>query len=90
MDNRRCNLRLATHQENCFNIRKRDGTSSKYKGVYFDTQNARTWRARIARDGKRRHLGSFRSEVEAAKAYDAAAKELFGEFAWLNFPGDQP
>ncbi len=84
LDNRRANLRLCTHAQNQYN-RKSRGGSSRYKGVFlFKAPN--TWQAFIDASHKRSHLGYFRNEIEAALAYDAAARELHGEFAWLNFP----
>jgi hypothetical protein len=86
LDNRRTNLRLATHSQNQFNKRKtKSKTSSRFIGVYFEKRKNR-WMARIHYHGKRIWLGSFKSEFDAAKAYDAAAKKYHGEFARLNFP----
>jgi hypothetical protein len=87
LDNRRCNLRLANHSQNTHNsIRKtKDKTSSRYIGVSWDKYR-RKWHARIQYMGKRINLGRFDSEEEAARAYDATARKLFGEFARLNFP----
>jgi hypothetical protein len=87
LDNRRSNLRLATYVENGRNRRKvaRRNKSSKYKGVtYYKKRNV--WRACICVNGRTIWLGEFKSELEAALAYDAAAKKYFGEFACLNFP----
>ncbi|KKM22422.1 hypothetical protein LCGC14_1625440, partial [marine sediment metagenome] len=44
------------------------------------------FQAKITRNAKNYFLGRFDNEIEAAKAYDAKARELFGEFALLNFP----
>jgi hypothetical protein len=86
LDNRRGNLRLATVQQNRFNCTrlKRNG-SSEYRGVSWN-KDARKWMAFIQKDRRNKWLGSFLSEVDAALAYDEAAKALFSEFAALNFP----
>ena len=81
LDNRRCNLRLCTHRQNLRNRKRQDNGSSRYKGVH---KSAGKWRAMIGYDGKLYHLGYFADEEEAARAYNAAATEHFGEFARLN------
>lgn len=83
VDNRRENLREATRRDNLRAGRKRSApTSSRYKGVCFSRNR---WVAGINL-GKRKHLGCFPTELEAALAYDAAARHHFGEFARLNLP----
>lgn len=83
LNNQRPNLRLATHNENNFN---RCGFGlSGFKGV---TRDKSKWRARITFEETTRNLGRFEDAEAAARAYDLAAFELFGEFAWLNFPED--
>lgn len=79
------NLRLVSNQENQMNKRAKVGCSSKYKGVHWCKQRER-WRSRIKISGKFTFLGSYTSEEEAARAYDKAARETFGEYARLNFP----
>lgn len=81
LDNRLCNLRLATPSQNSANSIKRKG-SSKYKGVTRRSWGA--WRAQICVNLKKHSLGHFQSEIDAAKAYNTAALKHFGEFARLN------
>ena len=50
---------------------------------------SRRWLALIRINGKTTYLGYFDTREDAARAYDAAAREHFGEFAWLNFPDDK-
>ncbi len=85
LNNRRSNLRPCTNTENTRNRRGVRNTSSRYKGVYWSKYHNK-FKACINADGKRYHLGHFKSEIAAAKAYDKKAIELFGEFAFLNFP----
>ena len=81
LDNRRSNLRHCTHAEN---MRNRPGSSnrkSKYKGVY---KCRGRWRAEISHNGKKFRLGAFNNAEKAARAYDAAAIKLHGDFARTN------
>lgn len=86
LDNRKINLRLATRSQQLANRTKETNrkTSSQYKGVTWHKTNKR-WIAQIKINQKRYHLGCFINEEDAAKAYDKAAKEAFGEFARPNF-----
>ncbi len=86
-DNRRANLRICTQRQNTQNSRPARGCTSRFKGVSYH-RAARKWIVLIKSDGKRIYLGLFDDEIEAAKAYDRKAHELFGEFAYLNFPED--
>jgi hypothetical protein len=83
LNNRRHNLRLCTTSQNNMNSAKRINTSSRQKGVYWSKQKEK-WHARIKLNGASTHLGFFADEIEAGKAYNAAAQQHFGEFARLN------
>jgi hypothetical protein len=86
-NNQRKNLRLDPNSQNQHNRRKNRRGSSLFKGVSW-RKGCRRWWAYIVHLGVKKHLGYFDSEEVAARAYDKAAKELFGEFARLNFPDD--
>lgn len=82
LDNRRGNLRKATHQQNCCNIRHRRYSKSGYRGVY-EVPGSK-WRAEIRVFGKLIYLGRFDNPLEAANSYNKAADRYFGQFAVLN------
>ncbi len=86
LDNRKANLRPATCAQNNYNrILLRKSKTSKYKGVNWKKE-ARKWIVRIGVNGKQKQVGYFKDEIQAAKAYDEAAKKYHKEFAALNFP----
>ncbi len=80
LNNQRNNLRPCTHSQNNANRAKWGGTTSAYKGV-SRCVSRNSWEARLGR----KFLGRFEYEVDAALAYDQAAKLAFKEFARLNF-----
>lgn len=84
-DNRKGNLRICTHQQNLMGQKPQKGSSSKYKGVHWHKINKK-WKAQITLEGKSKYIGSFPTEIEAAQAYDTAARIHYGEYAYLNFP----
>lgn len=96
LDNRRENIRTCTPQQNCWNRGKvasyaKKKTTSRFRGVNLLTirhpyGTYTYWKGTISIGGRTIHLGYFPDEISAAKAYDGAAREKFGEFANLNFP----
>jgi len=86
LDNRKANLRPATPADNSRNARHpKINTSSKYRGVFWNPR-AGNWRAAISVNHKKKHIGYFNSETQAAKAYDRAARKYHSQFAVVNFP----
>ncbi len=83
LDNRRCNLRLATSTQNARNRRRHSNNTSGYKGVSWDT-STRKWLAQIWHDGGNLRLGLFDAPEAAHAAYCKAAEELYGEFARME------
>jgi hypothetical protein len=85
LNNSRGNLQLATRSQNACNRRKRDTKcTSRYKGVWFNKREGK-WMSSIKIECRRIFLGYFDNQLDAAKAYDKAAKEYHGKFAALNF-----
>jgi hypothetical protein len=85
LDNRRCNLRVATNMQNQWNAGRRADNSSGYKGVSLRRATGK-WYAYIRVNGFQHSLGFHDTAEHAARARDAAALEMHGEFARLNFP----
>jgi hypothetical protein len=87
LDNRKSNLRVCTVSQN---LRNRGATSRNktgYKGVSIDADIlSKKYVAQIKVNNKGMYLGRFKTAEQAARAYDEAALQHFGEFAKLNFP----
>jgi len=86
LDNRKANLRPATRAENSRNRRKfrKRKCRSRFKGVSWN-KDQKKWSARILFNRDMKFIGYFHDEIEAAKAYDSAARKYHKEFAVLNF-----
>jgi len=89
LDNRKGNLRKCTCAKNHMNARIRLNNTSGFKGVSWNKALDK-WTVYIAANGKHENIGSYEKLIDAAKAYDVKAKELHGEFAYLNFPVHRP
>jgi hypothetical protein len=85
LNNMKSNLRICSKKQNSYNSRRNKKAFSIYKGV-GKKKRYRGWRSLIHFEGKSYELGFYETEKEAAIAYDTKAKELFGEYAFLNFP----
>ena len=83
LDNRRANLRLATHADNMANRCRKAGALGPFRGV---EQEGSRYKARFHGRGRKFYIGEYRSPIAAAIAFDAAARRFYGEFATLNFP----
>jgi hypothetical protein len=84
LNNQDENLRVCNSTGNARNASKRSDNTSGYKGVTLNKWGNK-YEAKIRVNGKLIHLGTFSSPIDAAHAYDAAAKEHHGDFASLNF-----
>jgi len=83
LDNRKCNLRICTHGENMRNRRLQRNNTSGYRGVHYFKRDGR-YVAYIYLNGRKIHIGSYKTDIDAAMAYNAHARDLHGEFARLN------
>lgn len=81
LDNRRSNLRIATHGQNHLNQGLQKNNTSGYKGV---VRKRSKWQSQIKFNGNMIRLGLFENIKDAAKTYNTAALKYFGEFALLN------
>lgn len=86
LNNQKINLREATWSQNNHNRTKLAWARVEYVGVDIMRRRNKRFRVRIKKDKKQIYIGLFFTAEEAAKAYDAKARELYGEFANVNFP----
>lgn len=81
LDNRRCNLRIATKQQNQWNISKHKDSMNRFKNV---CKTSYGWVAQGIANGEKDYIGAYKTELEAAYAYNIWASQKYGEFACLN------
>lgn len=83
LNNQRSNLRLCSNAQNLMNAPMKSNNKSGIKGIYWD-KDRQKWAAKIRVNRKNKYLGRFDNKRDAALAYNKAALEYFGEFAYLN------
>jgi hypothetical protein len=84
LNNQRTNLRVCSQADNCRAFKRSSKrATSRFRGVSW-SKTLKKWIAHIKLNGRSKHIGLFQSEEAAARAYDQAATELFGEFSQLN------
>lgn len=89
LDNRKMNLRLTTQQDRAARRRRNANNTSGYRGVALHKPTGK-WRAYLTVEGDKRMLGYYATPEAAARVYDRVAWEVFGEFAYRNFPVGGP
>lgn len=82
-DNRKSNLRIATHSQNLKNVGVRANNTSGVTGVYFDKQTKK-WRVSIKADNKTIYLGRFENFEDAVQTRKQAEKKYFSEWSYDN------
>lgn len=88
LNNQKSNLRICTWKDNSANTGPRNTNTSGWKGVSFmPNRNIKPWRATLREGSKSLLAKNYSTAIEAALAYDLAAREHHGEFAYQNFPG---
>ena len=83
LDNRKLNLRRCSRGQNTMNHKDKTIGTSKYRGVHWYKKTGK-YKSEIQNNGIIYRLGSFDSEIEAAKKYDEKAKYLHGDYAYIN------
>jgi hypothetical protein len=85
LDNRKCNLREVSHAQNMWNRKITTKAETMFKGVHFIKKAIKNpWIGLIRHNNKNIYLGVFKTDIEAALAYNKKALELFGEYARIN------
>ena len=87
LDNRKCNLRICSSQQNSRNRYSLNNCTSKYKGVYYYNVN-KIYISAIYIKKKKQHLGCYKNDKDAARIYDYFANKYWQKFAYLNFPNE--
>ncbi len=83
LNNKITNLRFASKSQNAANSGIKPKNTSGFKGVSFEKKLSK-WKVQIMDNGKKKHLGIRDNKIDAARLYDLHAKNIFGEFAYLN------
>ena len=83
LDNRKINLRICNRSQNLYNMRMNRKNTSGYKGVSWNKRRKR-WMAQISIMNRTCVIGAFSAKSQAARAYNAMARKLRGDFAWTN------
>ena len=81
LDNRRCNIRVATRSQNSWNRQPGSIGKSGYRGVSYSKSTNKKWRAVISKNGRHYQLGLFDTPEEASAAYQSAVMRIHGEFS---------
>lgn len=84
LNNRRCNLRISTHQQNTrHSVKRRGHYTSIHKGVCWSSSDRR-WLCQVGLGNRKMYRKMFKNEIDAAKEYNRIAREVFGSYAILN------